>query len=194
MTISLPSRYQNASVRQADMTQPMLDLAGIVTQLNAGLAPLVAVTLDAYSLVASIPIPTTPTIITVPTIAVSSGISFDPATGIITILQNGNYQFLLFLNVFTTAVTATIFYGAEADSGSGFVAFPTSGRQQSVNTNINGQVTFSSASFFPAGLRIRIYVWASVSGMTYQTTTLAALPSGVVQVPAIRTLITGQPS
>lgn len=193
MTISLPSRYQNAATRQADMTQPMLDLSNVVTQLNAGLAPLLGVTLDAYSLMASAPVPTTPTVIAPATVGMIAGVTYDPLTGLITVTQSGNYQFLLFLNVFPT-VTTTLFYGAEADAGSGFVASPTSGRQQSVNININGQVTFSSASFFPAGLKIRIYVWASAGGMTYQTTTLAALPSGVVQVPAIRALVTGQPS
>lgn len=36
MPISLPSRYNNAASRLADMTQDMLDLFNVVQQLNSG--------------------------------------------------------------------------------------------------------------------------------------------------------------
>lgn len=36
MAITLPSRYQNASTRQADITVEMLDLYNVVQQLNSG--------------------------------------------------------------------------------------------------------------------------------------------------------------
>lgn len=36
MPISLPSRYNNAATRLADMTQDMLDLYNVVQQLNSG--------------------------------------------------------------------------------------------------------------------------------------------------------------
>lgn len=39
MPITLPSRYNNAPIRHADMTRSMLDLYSIVAQINAGVSP-----------------------------------------------------------------------------------------------------------------------------------------------------------
>lgn len=189
--ITLPSRFQNANTRTADMTQDMLDLANVVTQINAGLSPSIIASLDAVDTTASIAIPTSPTVATAPTITTQQNISFDTATGITTFLQAGTYQTVILLNVFD-AVTTSIFFGTEIDVGGGFVSSLNSGRQQNINVNINGQVTFTSVNFFPAGVRARSYVWASNGTGTFQTTSLTALPGGALQVPAKRVLITGQ--
>lgn len=191
MAITLPSRYQNANIRTADMTQDMIDLSNVVAQINAGLSPSIIAVLDAVDTAASTAIPTTPTVATVPVITVQQNISFDTATGITTFLQSGTYQTVILLNVFD-AVTTSIFYGSEVDIGGGFVSSLNSGRQQNINVNINGQVVFSSVNFFPAGTRARSYVWASNGTGTFQTTSLTALPGGALQVPAKRVLITGQ--
>lgn len=189
--ITLPSRFQNGTVRTADMTQDMLDLFNVVTQINAGGAPSIIASLDAVDTTASIAIPTSPTIITAPTVTLSQNISFDTGTGIITFLQSGTYQTVILLNVFD-AVTTSIFFGTEIDVGGGFASNLNSGRQQNINVNINGQVQFTSVNFFPAGVRARSYVWASNGTGTFQTTSLSALPGGALQVPAKRLLITGQ--
>lgn len=189
--IVLPSRFQNANTRTADMTQDMLDLSNVVTQINAGLSPSIIASLDAVDITASAAIPTSPTVITAPTITSFQNISFDTATGITTFLQAGTYQTVILLNVFD-AVTTSIFFGTEIDVGGGFVTNTNSGRQQNINVNINGQVQFTSVNFFPAGVRARSYVWASNGTGTFQTTSLTALPGGAVQVPAKRLLITGQ--
>lgn len=191
MAIILPSRYQNPSVRQADMTQDMIDLANVVTQINAGSSPILPVTLDAMDTTASQPVPTTPTLLMPPTVVTQQNITYDPLTGIVTILKGGNYNVGVLLNVFPTAIT-TFFYGLEVDTGSGsFVAVPTSGRQIGRNININGQVTFISNSFLTTGLRARIYIWASVGGATFQTTATSALPGGASSVVATRIQVTG---
>jgi hypothetical protein len=39
MPLTLPSRYNNAPIRHADMTRPMLDLYEIVAQINTGVSP-----------------------------------------------------------------------------------------------------------------------------------------------------------
>lgn len=189
--ITLPSRYNNAATRTADMTQPMLDLSNVVTQINSGLSPSIIASLDAVDTSASVAIPTTPTVTTVPVITTQQNISFDVATGITTFLQTGTYQTVILLNVFD-AVTTSIFFGSEIDLGGGFVTNLNSGRQQNINININGQITFVSVNFFPAGTRARSYVWASNGTGTFQTTSLTALPGGALQVPGKRVLITGQ--
>lgn len=191
MTIVLPSRYQNATTRQADMTQPMTDLSNVVTQLNQGLAPIIFSFLDASDSVASVAIPITPTVFTVPTVSSSANISFDIPTGVITLTQTGNYQSAFFLNCFNTVVT-TIFFASEADTGSGFVTLPISGRQQSINANINGQIKFISNNFFQAGTRVRVYVWCNSASAVLQTTALTALPGGVPTVVAKRIQVTGE--
>lgn len=191
MPIILPARYQNPLQRQADMTQDMIDLADVVTQINAGQSPILNVTLDVMDTVASAAVPTTPTLLMPPTIATQQNISYDPLTGIVTVQKSGNYNVAVLLNVFPTAVTS-FFYGLEVDTGSGtFVAVPTSGRQIGRNINVNGQVTFVSNSFLTAGLRARIYIWASVVGSTFQTTATAPLPGGASSVVATRIQVTG---
>lgn len=189
--IVLPSRFQNANIRTADMTQDMLDLANVVTQINAGLSPSIIASLDAVDTTASTAIPTSPTVATVPVITLMQNIAFDTATGITTFLQTGTYQTVILLNVFD-GVTTSVFYGTEIDTGGGFITNLNSGRQQNINLNINGQITFTSVNFFPAGTRARSYVWASNGTGTFQTTSLTALPGGALQVPAKRVLITGQ--
>lgn len=42
MTITLPRAYQNADIRQADVTQTMTDLYNVVQQINAGFTPVPA--------------------------------------------------------------------------------------------------------------------------------------------------------
>lgn len=191
MPIILPSRYQNPAQRTADMTQDMIDLASVVSQINAGSSPILPVTLDGINTAASISPPTTPTVFTVPTVQFSQNIGFDTATGILTVQKAGNYQTAILLNTVASATT-TVFYALEVDTGSGtFVSVPTSGRQQTVNLNINGQVAFISNSFFSAGLRARIYIWISGATATFQTVAQTALPGGPSSVAATRVLITG---
>ncbi|MES2730021.1 MAG: hypothetical protein V4621_08025 [Pseudomonadota bacterium] len=192
MAIILPSRYQNAATRQADMTQDMTDLANVVAQINLGLAPAIFGFLDGTDSVASVSIPTVPTVFTVPTVSSSNNnILFNTVTGVITIAQSGTYQSVFLLNAFNTVAT-TIFFATEVDTGSGFVAIPNSGRQMNINTNINGQVIFVSNNFFAAGTRLRVYIWCSSASAIFQTTSLAALPGGAVSVLAKRVLISGQ--
>lgn len=191
MTISLPSRYQNAPIRHADITREMLDIYNIVTQINAGSSPILPATLDGINTTASIVPPTTPTVFTVPTVQVMQNIGFDTATGILTISKAGNYQIAILLNVVATATTA-IFYGLEVDTGSGtFVSVPTSGRVQTVNATINGQILFTSNSYFTANLRARVYIWINAATVTFQTIAQTALPGGPSSVAATRVLITG---
>lgn len=191
MPIILPSRYQNATTRTADMTQDMIDLASVVTQINAGSSPILPVTLDVMDTTASTPVPTTPTLLMPTTVATIQNINYDPLTGIVTVQKSGNYNVAVLLNVFPTVIT-TFFYGLEVDTGSGtFVSVPTSGRQIGRNLNINGQVTFVSNSFLTAGLRARIYVWASAGGATFQTVATTALPNGPSSVVATRIQVTG---
>lgn len=39
MPVTLPSRYQNATIRHADVTRDMLDLYNVVAQINSGVSP-----------------------------------------------------------------------------------------------------------------------------------------------------------
>lgn len=190
MTIALPSRYQNATLRLADMTQDMADMANVVTQINLGLSPPSLAYLDAYDAVASVAIPTTPTVFTVPTIAASSNMTIDTVTGIITLTKTGTYQTVFLLNCFNTLVT-TVFFASESDTGSGFVTLPVSGRQVNVNANINGQVIFVAHNFFTAGTRVRVYIWCSSVSAVFQTAALTTLPGGIPSVVAKRIQVTG---
>jgi hypothetical protein len=175
------------------MTQDMIDLFNVVSQINAGLSPSIIASIDVVDTTASIAIPTTPTVFTAPTIQSQQNIEFDTSTGIVTILKTGTYQTIVLLNIFDSVLTS-VFYGVEVDAGGGFVAVLNSGRQININVNINGQIIFTEVVSLTAGTRVRVYVWASNGSGTYQTTTPTALPGGAIQVPAKRILITGQSS
>jgi len=191
--ITLPSRYQNPTQRQADLTQDMTDLASVVTQINAGLSPDIISFLDVYDSTASQLIPSTPTVIVFPTVNSNVNMGYDTGTGIVTIITPGIYSIILAVNCFNSVLT-TVFYGAEINTGSGFSAVTLSGRQQNINVNIQGQLIFSVNANFVAGQQIKFYMWASNGTATFNTTTLTSLPDGALMVPAKRITIAGSSS
>lgn len=192
MAILLPSRYQNANTRTADMTQPMIDLSNVVTQINAGLSPAIIANLDAEDQTVSALIPSTPTVYVCPLVSGQNNIGYNTSTGVTTFNQDGTYQQIFLFNVFNTILT-TIFFGAELSiAGGPFTSLPFSGRQIAINANIQGQIMFATVNFLTAGTQSRNYLWASNGTATFQTTTLTSLPGGSLMVPAKRQLITGQ--
>lgn len=191
--IILPSRYQNPSMRLADMTQDMLDLSSVVQQINSGASPDTVSNLDVFDSTVSQLIPSTPTVALFPSIINQQNVNYNAGTGVVTILAPGAYTIFVSVNCFNS-VTTTLFYGAEANVGSGFTAVTLSGRQQNVNLNIQGQITFSVTSVFQANHQFRVYMWASNGTATFNTTTLTSLPGGALMVPAKRMSISASSS
>lgn len=150
-----------------------------------------AMALDIRQTAASTAVPTTPTVLVLPTIAQNKLIDYNTSTGEITLREDGEFNFVFMFNV-TVGLSGTLFYGADVDSGSGYAAFQYSGRQASIGVLSNNQILFQSANYFSKGTKIRIYVWASGAGTTFTTTALTALPTGAVSVPGVRIMVTGR--
>lgn len=149
-----------------------------------------SIALDIRQTAASTPIPTSPGVLVMPTVAQVRGMSYNTTTGEITLHYDAQYDFVFMFNV-AVGLAGTLFFGADIDTGSGYSAVQYSGRQASIGTLTNNQILFQSANYFGAGTKIRPYVWASGGGATFTTAALSALPSGAVSVPGARILITG---
>lgn len=159
-------------------------MTSIFANRNADIA------LDIRQTAASTAIPTTPTVLVLPTVAQAKNIAYNASTGEVTLLESSEYNFVFMLNV-TVGLAGTLFYAADTDTGSGYASFIYSGRQASIGVVSNNQILFESANYFEAGTKVRFYVWASGAGATFVTAALTALPTGAVSVPGVRILITG---
>lgn len=142
--------------------------------------------LELLDTVASVALPTTPTIFKIPTTVVAQGFTYDASTGIITIGVNGSYSFTMMLNVLASSSGKIAYFYVEVDTGSGFVIRQYSGRARKLLNNDLDQVNIVSSNYFTAGTKVRFYLWASGSGVTLETTNIPG--TSTATVPAARLL------
>jgi hypothetical protein len=144
--------------------------------------------LDLQDRSASITLPTVPTVIKPPITAVSSGITYDPLTGIITLPEARVYSTFTILNC-STQNNRTIYTYAEVNIGAGWVASTYSGRDIQLNSQNDGQVLTVSRNLFPAGTQLRFPFYASGTGVNLVSVNLPGTTPGTVIAPAFRLLI-----
>lgn len=124
-----------------------------------------------------------PSVLILPDVNQNANASYDPATGVITILQSGNYaaefQFLC-----SSLLGGRFSYYAEIDAGSGFVVVPRSCRTEAVQILANKLITFGAVRYLRKGDRVRFNVF----GTGY---TLSAMtpPNSPTECPAARIMI-----
>lgn len=137
---------------------------------------------------ASIALPTTPTLLVLPTkIIERGGMLYDTSNGVMTFTENGFYVLNLFVNA-TTSASRTLYAYAEVsnDGGTTWTKLYNSGRRFAINGATDGQVPLSlSANPFNGGQKLRFFAWASGS-ITATTVDLPGVQAGTVIVPAIR--------
>lgn len=94
--------------------------------------------------------------------------SYDPATGIITILQSDNYT-LEFQFLCTSLLGGRFSYYAEIDMGAGFAVVPRSCRTEVVQVLASKLITFGAVRYLRKGNRVRFYTFGTgytLSAMT----------------------------
>lgn len=143
------------------------------------------VSLELRNTAASISVPTSTTVLVVPTIVSSVNIDYNNSTGVITLHDPQTYVFDFMFNA-SSSLGATLNISAEQDTGSGFNDIAFSGRMATVAALSNQQILFSSTNYFSSGTKLRLRLW-STGTMTLVTSTL---PTSTVQVPAVRILAT----
>jgi hypothetical protein len=144
--------------------------------------------LDVQNRNASVTLPTTPVVVTPQIVAVSSGITYDPATGIITLPETRVYSTFTLMNVSTTN-NRTIYTYAEVNLGAGWIISQYSGREIQVTSQTDGQVTTVSRNLFPAGAQLRFPLYCSGTNVTLVSANLPGTTPGTVISPAYRLLI-----
>lgn len=125
----------------------------------------------------------TPAVIILPDINQSLNANFDPATGVITIMQSATYSFE-FQFLCSSLLGGRFSFYAEADTGSGFVVVPRSTRTEVVQILASKLITFGATRYFREGTRLRCYVFGT--GYTLSAMTPTNAPT---ECPAARMMM-----
>ena len=142
---------------------------------------------EAYDRTASIAITTTPTLLTpasfLPT--TSSGITYDPTTGVFTFTYAGTYSLSISLNITTSNANQYVYIYAQNNTGSGWTNTTNSGKWYDLVNGQTVQYTNAQAVYRTAGQQIRYYIYSNGSTSSLVTQTLPGV-TPTVYVPAIR--------
>lgn len=126
----------------------------------------------------------TPQVLALPNIAQIMNCGYDPATGIVTLQQNGTYTFE-FQFLATSLLGGRLSFYAEVDTGGGFVPRPNSARTRNVTGLQTDLVAFGATVYFAQGTRVRCYLFGT--GYTLASNTPTNSP---VACPAARITMT----
>jgi hypothetical protein len=119
------------------------------------------------------------------TIAGSSGITYDAATGVFTFEYEGSYSLSISLNLTTTQANQYVYVYAQKNTGSGWVNNQNSGKTYQLVNNQTVQYQSPQAVYRVAGEQTRYYIYSNANNSSLVTTTLPGT-SPTVYVPSIR--------
>lgn len=140
--------------------------------------------IEVYDRSASIPLTGTPALLKpASTLAGSSGITYDSATGVFTFAQPGSYTLALNVNAIASSAGQSVYIYAEKNLGSGWVLNANSGKSFQLPNNQLTQIVYSNAIARQAGEQTRYWIYSNDGKVQLETTTL---PGVAVYVPAIR--------
>lgn len=146
--------------------------------------------LDVQQRAASTAIPTTPTILILPTLVQAvGGLNYNTTTGVAITPFAGVYDTVIQFNV-SVAGARTFYFYIEGDTGGGFLPVRYSARQISVNAATDGQISVLSTNYFPANVGFKFYFWVTGGAGNMVTTDVPGTTPGTVTVPAARIMIT----
>lgn len=127
----------------------------------------------------------TPQQLVLPDVNQNTNVSYDPLTGIVTILQSDNYQFD-FQFLATSLLSGRFSYYAEIDTGAGFATVPRSCRTDVVQILTSKLITFGAIRYLRKGTRVRFFIFGT--GYTLSAMTPANSPT---ECPAARIMMSG---
>jgi len=140
--------------------------------------------IETYDRSASIPLTSTPALLKpASTLAGSSGITYEPSTGVFTFLQPGSYTLALNVNAIASAAGQSVYIYAEKNLGSGWTLNANSGKSFQLPNNQLTQIVYANAIARQAGEQTRYWIYSNDGKVELQTGTL---PGVAVYVPAIR--------
>mgnify|MGYP000063471004 CR=1 FL=1 len=168
--------------QQSDYTQTDVSSPAYILNKPGNLA------LDVQNRSASVAVPISPVVVTPQTIAVTNGITYDTATGVVTLPETNTYTVFTMMNV-ATQNNRTLFTYAEVNLGAGWIISRYSAREMQVNSQTDGQIVTVSINLFQAGTQLRFPLWASGTNVTLTSVDLPGTTPGTVTTPAYRILI-----
>lgn len=124
-----------------------------------------------------------PAVLILPDVNQSANASYDPATGIITILQSDNYT-VEFQFLCSSLLGGRFSYYAEVDTGAGFSFVAKSCRTEIVQVLASKLITFGAVRYLRKGDRIRFYTFGT--GYTLSPMTPTNSPT---ECPAARIMM-----
>ena len=141
---------------------------------------------------ASTALPTTPTVFTAPSVITQQGMSYDNATGVLTINTSGSYTLSHTFNCDPSAANKKVYFYVEesADGGSTWVIARYSARQLELINGTETQLIIVGSRFYATGTKIRYYLWGDAT-VTLKTTDLPGTTPGTVTLPAYRLTLAG---
>ena len=141
---------------------------------------------------ASTALPTTPTVFTAPSVITQQGISYDNATGVLTINVSGSYTLSHTFNCDPSAANKKVYFYVEesTDGGSTWVIARYSARQLELINGTETQLIIVVSRFYAVGTKIRYYLWGDAT-VTLKTTDLPGTTPGTVTLPAYRLTLAG---
>lgn len=146
--------------------------------------------LDVQNRVASVAVPTTPTLLVLPTIVTAvGGLNYNTTTGVSTTPFTGVYDTVIQFNV-SVAGARTFYFYIEGDTGGGSTPVRYSGRQINVNAASDGQIAILSTNYFIANTAFKFFFWVTGGAANMVTMDLPGTTPGTVTVPAARIMIT----
>ena len=141
---------------------------------------------------ASTALPTTPTLFTSPSVVTEQGISYNNATGVLTINVSGSYTLSHTLNCSPSAANKKVYFYVEesTDGGSTWVIARYSARQLELINGTETQLVIVGSRYYAMGTKIRYYLWGDAT-VTLKTTDLPGTTAGTVTLPAYRLTLAG---
>lgn len=141
---------------------------------------------------ASTVLPTTPTVFTAPSVVTEQGMSYDNATGVLTINTSGSFTLSHTFNCQPSAANKKVYFYVEesTDGGATWGIAQYSARQLELINGTETQLTIVGSRYYATGTKIRYYLWGDAT-ITLKTTDLPGTTPGTVTLPAYRLTLVG---
>lgn len=141
---------------------------------------------------ASTALPTTPTVFTAPSVITQQGMSYDNATGVLTINTSGSFTLSHTFNCSPSAANKKVYFYTEesTDGGTTWVKARYSARQLELINGTETQLIIVGSRYYAMGTKIRYYLWGDAT-VTLKTTDLPGTTPGTVTLPAYRLTLAG---
>ena len=204
MTAGAPVYLSDATAGAFTMTaplQPSYDIiVGYVTEVSATTGA-VYVHIDRLPwfpngeirlTAASTTLPTTPTVFTAPSVITQQGMSYDNATGVLTINTSGSFTLSHTFNCEPSASNKNVYFYVEesTDGGSTWVIARYSARELKLPNATQTQLIIVGSRYYATGTKIRYYLWGDAT-VYLKTADLAGTTPGTVTLPAYRLTLAG---